>query len=55
MKSPTYKELKKLEKQIGIIKVTHNRPPVGRPCVFFSKTNKQSRKEGCMIAKFYTE
>lgn len=55
MKSPTHKELKKLEKQMGNTKIKHNRPPVGRPCFFFGKTNKQSRREGRMTAKFYTE
>lgn len=55
MKRLTHKEAEKLKKQMGITKVRHNRSPVGRPCVFFGKTNKQSRREGRMITKFYTE
>ena len=45
------KELQKLEIQMGISKVQHNRPPVGRPTVFYGKTNKQKRREGKMAAK----
>ena len=44
------KELQKLEIQMGISKVQHNRPPVGRPTVFYGKTNKQKRREGKMAA-----
>ena len=55
MKRLTHKEIEKLEKQMGITKVKHDRPPVGRPCVFFGKTNKQSRREERMISKFYSE
>lgn len=45
------KELQKLEIQMGISKVQHDRPPVGRPTVFYGKTNKQKRREGKMAAK----
>lgn len=45
------KELQKLEIQMVISKVQHNRPPVGRPTVFYGKTNKQKRREGKMAAK----
>ena len=39
------KELQKLEIQMGISKVQHDRPPVGRPTVFYGKTNKQKRRD----------
>lgn len=45
------KELQKLEAQMGIFKVKHDRPPVGRPAVFYGKTNKQKRREGKMEAR----
>lgn len=45
------KELQKLEIQMGISKIQHDRPPVGRPTVFYGKTNKQKRREGKMAAK----
>ena len=45
------KELQKLEIQMGISKIQHNRPPVGRPTVFYGKTNKQKRREGKIAAK----
>jgi hypothetical protein len=47
------KELQKLEVQMGISKIQHNRPPVGRPTVFYGKTNKQKRREGRRIVKEY--
>lgn len=55
MKQLTHKEIQKLERQMGISKAVHDRPPVGRPCVFYGKTNKQSRREGRMIAKYYND
>lgn len=55
MKQLTRKETQKLEQQMGISKAVHDRPPVGRPCVFFGKTSKQSRREGRMIAKNYND
>ena len=45
------KELQKLELQMGILKIQHDRPPVGRPTVFYGKTNKQKRREGRRMAK----
>ena len=39
------KEMQKLEKQMRISHVVHDRPPVGRTAVFFGKTNKQLRRE----------
>lgn len=45
------KELQKLELQMGISKIQHDRPPVGRPTVFYGKTNKQKRREGRRMAK----
>ena len=39
------KELEKLELQMGISKVQHDRPPVGRPTVFYGKTNRKGEKE----------
>ena len=36
------KELQKLELQMGISKIQHDRPPVGRQTVFYGKTNKQN-------------
>lgn len=45
------KELQKLEIQMGISKIQHNRTPVGRPTVFYGKTNKQKRRKGKMAAK----
>lgn len=47
------KELQKLEIQMGISKIQHDRPPVGRPVVFYGKTNKQKRREGRRIVKEY--
>ena len=47
------KELEKLEIQMGISKVQHSRPPVGRPTVFYGKTNKQKRREGRQMVKTY--
>ena len=47
------KELEKLEIQMGISKVQHDRPPVGRPTVFYGKTNKQKRREGRQMVKEY--
>lgn len=47
------KELQKLEVQMGISKIQHDRPPVGRPVVFYGKTNKQKRREGRRIVKEY--
>ncbi len=47
------KELEKLELQMGISKVQHDRPPVGRPTVFYGKTNKQKRREGKMMTRNY--
>lgn len=49
------KELEKLELQMGISKVQHDRPPVGRPTVFYGKTNKQKRREGKMMTRNYQE
>ena len=46
------KELQKLELQMGISKIQHDRPPVGRPTVFYGKTNKQKRKEGRRRASY---
>lgn len=45
------KEFQKLELQMGISKIQHDRPPVGRPTVFYGKTNKQKRREGRRMAK----
>lgn len=45
------KELQKLEVQMGISKIQHDRPPVGRPTVFYGKTNKQKRREGRRIGE----
>lgn len=45
------KELQKLETQMGISKIQHDRPPVGRPTVFYGKTNKQKRREGRKMVK----
>lgn len=45
------KGLQKLELQMGISKIQHDRPPVGRPTVFYGKTNKQKRREGRRMAK----
>lgn len=53
MKKLTKKETARLEAQMGITKIKHDRPPVGRPCVFFEKTNKQSRREGRMMSRNY--
>ena len=47
------KELEKLEIQMGISKVQHSRPPVGRSAVFYGKTNKQKRREGRQMVKEY--
>lgn len=47
------KELEKLEIQMGISKVQHNRPPVGRSTVFYGKTNKQKRRDGRQMVKEY--
>ena len=47
------KELQKLEVQMGISKIQHDRPPVGRPTVFYGKTNKQKRREGRNMVKGY--
>lgn len=40
MKKLTHKEFSKIEQQMGISKVKHDRPAVGRPTVFFGKSNK---------------
>ena len=45
------KELQKLEIQMGISKVQHDRRAVGRPTVFYCKSNKQKRRVGKMAAK----
>ena len=52
-KKLTKKELEKMKLQMGISSVKHDRPPVGRPTVFYGKTNKQKRREGKMQAKQY--
>lgn len=49
-KKMTKKEMEKLKRQMGISNVNHNRPPIGRPVVFWGKTNKQIRKEGKRMA-----
>lgn len=51
---PEDKEFSKIEQQMGISKVKHDRPAVGRPTVFFGKSNKQSRREGRMMSKNYS-
>lgn len=43
-KKLSQKEMEKLERQMGITKVKHDRPPVGRPVVFQGTTNKQKRR-----------
>lgn len=45
------KELQKFETQMGISKIRHDRPPVGRPTVFYGKTNKQKRRDGRKMVK----
>ena len=45
------KELQKLEVQMGISTIKHDRPPAGRPVVFYGRTNKQKRREGRRMAK----
>lgn len=52
-KKLTKKELEKMKLQMCISSVKHDQPPVGRPTVFYGKTNKQKRKEGRMQAKQY--
>ena len=47
------KDLEKLELQMGIAKGQHSRPPVGRPTVFYGKTNKQKRRDGRQMVKEY--
>ena len=54
MRKLTHKELSRIEQQMGISKFKHNRPAVGRPTVFWGKTNKQSRREGRMMSKNYS-
>ena len=54
MRKLTHKELSRMEQQMGISKVRHDRPAVGRPTVYCGKTNKQSRKEGRMMSKNYS-
>lgn len=46
MRKLSKKEMDKLEMQMGISRVIHDRPSVGRATVFYGKTNKQKRKEG---------
>ena len=43
-KKLSQKDMEKLERQMGITKVKHDRPPVGRPVVFQGTTNKQKRR-----------
>ena len=40
------KELQKLELQMGISKIQHDRPPVGRPTVFYRREGRRMAKEG---------
>ncbi len=47
------KEVEKLALQMGISKVQHDRPPVGRPTVFYGKTNKQKRRDRKMMTRNY--
>lgn len=47
------KEVEKMKLQMGITNIRHDRPSVGRPTVFFGKTNKQKRREGRMAARNY--
>ena len=54
-KKLTHREISKIEQQMGISKIKHDRPAVGRPTVFFGKTNKQSRREGRIISKNYSD
>lgn len=54
MKKLTHKELSRMEQQMGISKVRHDQPAVGRPTVFYGKTNKQSRREGRMMSENYS-
>ena len=54
MKKLTHKELSRMEQQMGISKVRHDRPVFGRPTVFYGKTNKQSRREGRMMSENYS-
>ena len=53
MSKLTKKELAKLSRQMGISTVQHDRPPVGRPAVFYGTTNKQRRKEGKKAIREY--
>ena len=54
MRKLTHKEISRIEQQMCISKVKHDRPAVGRPTVFLGKTNKQSRREGRMVSKNYS-
>ena len=54
MRKLTHKELSRMEQQMDISKVKHDRPAVGRPTVFWGKTNKQYRREGRMMSKNYS-
>lgn len=47
------KEIQKLELQMGISKVIHDRPSVGRSTIFYGKTNKQVRREGKRLSAEY--
>lgn len=53
MKNLTNKDIAKMAKQMGITTAKHDRPPVGRPTVFYGKTNKQKRQEGKMMVRDY--
>ena len=49
------KELKKLELQMDIPKVNHDRPSVGRSTIFYGKTNKNIRTEGKKIIRDWND
>lgn len=53
MSKLTKKELAKLSRQMGTSTAQHDRPPVGRPAVFYGTTNKQRRKEGKKAIREY--